>query len=63
MSSSPVPELKPGQTIRPVVSMNQAREMIQTYFGLEADNFKEFNSYDDKNFYCEVNNNKSTMVG
>ncbi|OXA61109.1 hydroxylysine kinase [Folsomia candida] len=54
MSSSPVPELKPGQTIRPVVSMNQAREMIQTYFGLEADNFKEFNSYDDKNFYCEI---------
>jgi len=46
--------LKPGQSIRPNVSTELAKELILTHFGYQVTRIKELNSYDDNNFFVEV---------
>lgn len=54
--------LQPGRLIRPMISVQVARQLVQDLYGLTADSVKEMNSYDDRNFFvtveqdCEHNN-------
>jgi len=49
--------LKPGQVIKPHMDKAKAEEWAWKLFGLKAMNIKEFNSYDDRNFYFKVDPN------
>ena len=46
--------LSPGDVIRPSLSPGQAGELLTKLYGLTAKSVKEFNSYDDRNFYFTV---------
>lgn len=46
--------LQPGRLIRPMVSMQLARQLVQDLYGLTANSIKELNSYDDRNFFVTV---------
>jgi len=46
--------LKPGEIIRPQMNQDMAKDLLRRLYGLEADTCKEFNSYDDRNYYMTV---------
>jgi hypothetical protein len=46
--------LEPGVVIKPQMDKTKAIEFVWNLFGLKAKNVKEFNSYDDRNFYFKV---------
>jgi len=46
--------LKPGEIIKPCLDQAQAEELLTRLYGLTASSVKEFNSYDDRNFYFRV---------
>jgi len=46
--------LEPGVVIKPQMDKTKAIEFVWELFGLKAENVKEFNSYDDRNFYFKV---------
>lgn len=55
MSSSEAQNtLQPGQRIKPNVSVNQAKKLIEEYYELNVESIRELNSYDDNNFYVKV---------
>lgn len=55
MSSSEAQStLQPGQRIKPNVSLDQAKKLVEEYYKLEVESIKELNSYDDNNFYVKV---------
>lgn len=55
MSSSEAQNtLQPGQRIKPNVSVNQAKKLIEEYYELQVESIRELNSYDDNNFYVKV---------
>lgn len=55
MSSSEAQNtLQPGQRIKPNVSVNQAKKLIEEYYELKVESIRELNSYDDNNFYVKV---------
>ena len=43
--------MKPGEVIKPPVDKDLAVQLIRDLYGLCAKNVKEFNSYDDKNYF------------
>ena len=47
--------LKPGERIKPNVTPKQAEQMILQEFGFRVTRMKELNSYDDINYFVEVN--------
>ena len=46
--------MKPGETIKPPVDVDIAVELVRDLYGLRAKNVKEFNSYDDRNFFFKA---------
>ena len=46
--------LEPGVVIKPCMDKNIAINWAQKIYGLKAINVKEFNSYDDRNYYFHV---------
>ena len=46
--------LEPGVVIKPCMDKNTAINWAQKIYGLKAINVKEFNSYDDRNYYFHV---------
>jgi hydroxylysine kinase len=46
--------LQPGQLIKPNVTDEQAKQLIQEYYGCEVTKIKKINSYDDSNYYVEA---------
>lgn len=46
--------LKPGEIIKPCLDQAQAEELLTRLYGLTASSVKEFNSYDDRNFFFRV---------
>ena len=43
--------MNPGEIIKPPVDKDLAVQLIRDLYGLRAKNVKEFNSYDDKNYF------------
>jgi len=46
--------LSPGEIIKPTVNQDQAGQLLQSLYSLTPNSVKEFNSYDDRNFYFTV---------
>jgi hypothetical protein len=46
--------LASGERIKPLVSLEDVPQLVQTYFGFSVQTIRECNGYDDKNFYVEV---------
>ena len=46
--------LSPGEVIRPSLSLQQAGCLLTNLYGFTPKTVKEFNSYDDRNFYFTV---------
>lgn len=46
--------LQPGQRIKPNVSVEQAKKLVESLYNLQVETIKELNSYDDNNFYVKV---------
>ncbi|GAB6021084.1 hypothetical protein CHUAL_003717 [Chamberlinius hualienensis] len=46
--------LSPGQTIRPYVPVEVAKDLIWRLYKLKVDQIKELNGYDDVNYYIQV---------
>ena len=46
--------LEPGVVIKPCMDKIKAIQWAWELFGLKATNVKEFNSYDDRNFFFKV---------
>ena len=47
--------INPGQQIRPPhVSPEQVRRLLTTHYGLQPDNVKELDSYDNRVFFVQV---------
>ena len=46
--------LEPGVVIKPCMDKTKAIQWAWELFGLKATNVKEFNSYDDRNFFFKV---------
>jgi len=51
--------LVPGEIIKPSVSLEEASILVTRLYGLTPLNVKEFNSYDDRNFFFTVQTNTS----
>jgi len=51
--------LEPGEIIKPQVSLEDAKELLLKLYGLISIKVKEFNSYDDRNFFFKVDTNTS----
>jgi len=51
--------LEPGEIIKPQVSLEDAKELLLKLYGLISVKVKEFNSYDDRNFFFKVDTNTS----
>lgn len=47
--------LSPGEVIRPSLTSQQAGSLLTKLYGFTPNTVKEFNSYDDRNFYFTVN--------
>lgn len=47
--------LQPGAQIKPVLSVEEAKKLVEHLFGICAVKIKELDAYDDKNYYIEVN--------
>jgi hydroxylysine kinase len=45
---------KPGESIRCLLSDEQARDLSKRLYGLTVTKTKEFNGYDDRNFHLTV---------
>jgi hydroxylysine kinase len=54
--------LQPGQSIKPNLSLEEAKELIKEHFGQDVSSIKELNSYDDKNYYVKVNKNSTNCT-
>ena len=52
---SAIMTMNPGEMIKPPVEKDFAVKLIRELYGLRAKDVKEFNSYDDRNFFfkCE----------
>jgi len=48
--------LEPGAVIKPQMSSEAAINLLSRLYGLRSTSVKEFNSYDDRNFYFKVGN-------
>jgi len=47
--------LQPGVQIKPVLSVEEAKNLAEQVFGICVAKIKELDAYDDKNYYIEVN--------
>ena len=47
--------LSPGEVIRPTITLQQAGSLLTNLYGFTPKTVKEFNSYDDRNFFFTVN--------
>jgi len=54
MSEDSADTLQPGQLIRPVVTQDEAKALVEQLYGLKVVSIKELNSYDDRNFHVTV---------
>ena len=46
--------LSPGEVIRPSLTTQQAGSLLTSLYGFTPKTVKEFNSYDDRNFFFTV---------
>lgn len=46
--------LEPGEIIKPQLTLDEAKDLLQRLYGLTSTKVKEFNSYDDRNFFFKV---------
>lgn len=46
--------LQPGQDIRPHMTVDTARDLVQHLYGLRVKSVRELNSYDDKNYLVKA---------
>merc|ERR1711892_956980 len=46
--------LEPGEIIKPQLNLEEAKDLLKRLYGLTPLTVKEFNSYDDRNFYFTV---------
>jgi len=51
--------LEPGEIIKPQLSQDEARDLLKRLYGLTSVKVKEFNSYDDRNFFFTVEDKTS----
>ena len=51
--------LEPGEIIKPQLSLEEAKDLLKRLYGLTPITIKEFNSYDDRNFYFTVESKTS----
>ncbi|XP_059474986.1 hydroxylysine kinase [Neocloeon triangulifer] len=51
--------LQPGQQIRPVISVPEATSLVEKIYGVQVDNIKELDAYDDKNYHIIVKSQPS----
>lgn len=46
--------LQPGVQIKPVLSVAEAKNLVESIFGICVVKIKELDAYDDKNYFIEV---------
>jgi len=51
--------LEPGEIIKPQLSLEEAKHLLKRLYGLNPKTVKEFNSYDDRNFFFTVDKENS----
>jgi len=51
--------LEPGEIIKPQLNLEEAKDLLKRLYGLTPLTVKEFNSYDDRNFYFTVESKSS----
>ena len=54
--------MKPGEIIKPPVDKDLALQLIRDLYGLRAKNVKEFNSYDDKNYFFKSEEHENPHI-
>ena len=54
--------MNPGEVIKPPVNKDLAVQLIQDLYGLRAKNVKEFNSYDDKNYFFKSEEHENPHI-
>ena len=55
--------LSPGEVIKPQLTSDQAANLLTKLYGLQPTSVKEFNSYDDRNFFFTVAPGKVHSTG
>lgn len=53
--------LQPGAQIKPVLSVAEAKNLVESIFGICVVKIKELDAYDDKNYFIEVNLHYSSI--
>lgn len=48
--------LQPGAQIRPIISVEQARQLVEKLYGIQVLSIIELEAYDDKNYHIKVTN-------
>ena len=54
--------MNPGEIIKPPVEKDLAVKLIRELYGLRAKDVKEFNSYDDRNFFFKSEDHDNPHV-
>ena len=54
--------MNPGEIIKPPVDKDLAVKLIRDLYGLRAKNVKEFNSYDDKNYFFKSEEHENPHI-
>ena len=54
--------MNPGEIIKPPVDKDLAVQLIRDLYGLRAKNVKEFNSYDDKNYFFKSEEHENPHI-
>lgn len=49
------------ETLKPIVSKEEAKLLIDEHYGIKVTDIQELNGYDDCNFYCKVDDEKGLV--
>lgn len=50
------------EKLKPEISKEEVKALIDQYYGLVVDEIQELNGYDDCNFYCKINDEKKGLI-
>ena len=50
------------EKLKPEISKDEVKSLINQYYGLEVEELEELNGYDDCNFYCKINDEEKGLI-
>lgn len=50
------------EKLKPDVTTDHVKSLVSRYYGLDVEEVKELNGYDDCNFYCKINDEDKGLI-